>query len=186
MKLNYLVVPALALLLAGCQTDEGEPSAGAYPDEQEMQEQFQPGESSANIDVSDAELEKFVEVSSTVQEIQMESQMEMVAIVEEEGLEVETYNQIAEVRHLGEDEDQLNVSTEDMEKFESASESIAVIEQDLENKMEAAMEEEGMEMQRFMAINTALQQDPSLQQRVREMMTGNQMQPQTQQDREEF
>ncbi len=178
MTIKYLLAPAMALIMIGCQANEGDQVSEQGPDEQTMQDQFQQEQASPDIDVSDEELEQFVEVSSVVQGVQMEIQMEMVSIVEDEGLEVETYNQIAEARQMGQADEELDVSPEELEKFESASESIAEVEKELESKMTTVVEDEGMEMDRFMAINMALQQDQSLQQRVQEIMMESQMQQQ--------
>jgi len=154
------------------------------PQEQEgqMQDQLQQGEEPAmEVDVSDEELQEFVEVSTVAQEIQMGAQNEMVAIVEEEGLDVETYNLIAEARFNEQSDEDLNVSQEDIEKFESASEAVSELEQKLDEEMTEAIEAEGMDMERFMELNMALQQDPELQQRVQEMMMDSQAEQQQQQ-----
>jgi len=168
--LKYFLVPMLAFSLLACQSDQSEPVTEQAPTQDPMQEQFQQQQPSAETDVSDDELKVFLDASSTVQQIQMESQQEMVAIVEEEGLAVATFNQIAQARQTGQPDDDINVSSEDLEKFDKASETINVLEQDMESKLMSAIEDEGMEPDRFMAINMALQQDPSLQQRIQEMM----------------
>jgi hypothetical protein len=174
--LKYLFVPVLAFTLLSCQSDQNEPITEQSPSEDPMQEQFQPQQPAAEIDVSDDELRQFLDASSVVQQIQMESQQEMVAIVEDEGLAVETFNQIAQARQAGQTDNDLNVSSDDIEKFEQASETINELEQDMESKLMSAIEDEGMQPERFMAINMALQQDPSLQQRIQEMMGQPQMQ----------
>lgn len=173
--LKYLLVPILAFSMLACQSDQGEPVTEQAPTDDPMQEQFQQQQPAAEIEVSDDELKKFLDASSVVQQIQMESQQEMVAIVEEEGLAVETFNQIAQARQTGQPDDDINVTSEDLDKFDQASETITEMEQDLESKLMSAIEDEGMEPERFMAINMALQQDPSLQQRIQEMMGQPQM-----------
>ncbi len=174
MFLKYLFVPALALTFMACQADQGDPMAQQEgQDAPPMDQQFQPGQS-AEIDVSDDELRQFVEVSSVAQEVQMEGQMEMVAIVEDEGLDVQTYNQIAEARYMGHSDDELEVSSEQIERYEAAYEKVSEIEVELEQKMADAINEEGMDMDRFMELNMALQQDPALQQRVQQMMMDEQ------------
>lgn len=169
--LKYILTVLVGLSMLACeseqQTTEG-PDQNA-PDQQ-TQQQFQPNQSAPDIDVSDDELEKFTEVSMVAQQVQAQSQQEMVAIVEEEGLDVQTYNVIAEARFNGQDESELEVSSEDLENFNAASSEIEAMQSEVEEKMTKAIEEEGMEMERFMEINMAMQQDQELQQRVQQQM----------------
>jgi len=187
MKTSFLSLIILSLSMLACQSESQEDTQMGEqqaPQEQEgqMQDQLQQGEEPAmEVDVSDEELQEFVEVSTVAQEIQMGAQNEMVAIVEEEGLDVETYNLIAEARFNEQSDEDLNVSQEDIEKFESASEAVSELEQKLDEEMTEAIEAEGMDMERFMELNMALQQDPELQQRVQEMMMDSQAEQQQQQ-----
>lgn len=177
MQSKFIPVILLAFTFGACQSDQGDPVTEQAPSDDPMQEQFQQQQPpSLELEVSDDELMKFVEVSSVAQEVQMESQTEMVGVVEDEGLDVDTYNQIAEAQQSGQSDEELDVSAEDQEKFERATEAIAEIGQEMEGKMAAAIEEEGMEMERFMEINMALQQDQNLQQRIQQMMMGEQQQ----------
>jgi hypothetical protein len=177
IMLKYFTAFVLALALMACQSDQGDPMTQQSPQDQQapMDEQFQPQQPTAAADVSDEELNQFITVSSAVQGVQMEAQIQMVAIVEEEGLEVDVYNQIAEARFSGHDEGELEVSSEDMEKFDRAADAISEIELEVESEMTEAIEAEGMERERFMEINMALQQDPELQQRIQQMMMEHQL-----------
>lgn len=197
--LKYILTVAVALTMLACESDQQTTQTPGQdmPDQQsqnmpdqQSQGQFQPGQSASNIEVSDEELEKFTEVSMVAQEIQMGSQQEMMEIVEDEGLDVETYNLIAEARFNGQDESELDISSEDLEKFDAASEEIESSQAGVEAEMSEAIEAEGMEMERFMEINRAIQQDQELQQRIQQMMMqgmqqqgqpqGQQPQPQNQ------
>lgn len=179
MQTKFIPIILLAFTFAACQSDEGDSVTEQAPSDDPMQEQFQQQQPpTSDIEVSDDELMKFVEVSSIAQEVQMESQTEMVGIVEDEGLDVDTYNQIAEAQESGQSDEELDVSAEDRENFDRATEAIAEIGQEMEGKMASAIEEEGMEMERFMEINMALQQDQNLQQRIQQMMMGEQQQQQ--------
>jgi hypothetical protein len=181
--LKYILSITLALSMLACGSDQEAQGPEQSPADQQAQPQFQPNQSAPNIEVSDEEVEKFTDVSMLAQQIQSESQQEMLAIVEEEGLDVETYNVIAESRFNDQSDDQLDVSAEDIENFESASAKVEEIQQEVEVQMTEAIEAEGMEMDRFMEINMAMQQDQALQQRVQQMMMKNmqqQAQPQGQ------
>ncbi|MDG5766792.1 DUF4168 domain-containing protein [Balneolales bacterium ANBcel1] len=141
------------------------------------QAQFeQPQPEAPQIEVSDDELEAFVDASMNAQTVQAQSQQEMVEVVNEEGIDVQTYNNIMRAEQMGESPEELDVSAEDMAKFESAFEQIQVIEEEMNVQLEAAVEQEGIDMDRFQEINMAVQQDPELQQRVQQMIQEEQMQ----------
>ncbi len=174
--LKYILSLTIALSMLACESDQEAQGPEQNSGDQQTQQQFQPDQSAPNIEVSDEELEKFTEVTMIAQQIQSESQQEMLAIVEEEELDVQTYNTIAESRFNKQSDDQLDVSAEDIEKFESASAKVEEIQQRVEGEMSEAIEAEGMEMDRYMEINMALQQDQELQQRVQQMMMQNMQQ----------
>ena len=147
-----------------------------------VQAQFQmPPQEAPQIEVSDEELELFIDASMNAQSVQMESQQEMISIVDEEGIEVSTYNEIMQAQQMGQPLENIDVTASDIEKFESAHEQIQEVEVRMEREIAQAVEEEGMEMERFQEINVAIQQDPELQQRAQQMIQEIQMQQQPQQ-----
>ena len=146
-----------------------------------VQAQFQmPPQEAPQIEVSDEELELFIDASMNAQTVQMESQQEMISIVDEEGIEVSTYNEIMQAQQMGQSLGDIGVSASDIEKFERAQEQIQEVEVRMERNLAEAVEEEGMEMERFQEINVAIQQDPELQQRAQQMIQEIQMQQQPQ------
>ena len=146
-----------------------------------VQAQFQmPPQEAPQIEVSDEELELFIDASMNAQTVQMESQQEMISIVDEEGIEVSTYNEIMQAQQMGQPLENIDVTASDIEKFESAHEQIQEVEVRMEREIAQAVEEEGMEMERFQEINVAIQQDPELQQRAQQMIQEIQMQQQPQ------
>jgi hypothetical protein len=175
--LKYLSVLIIALTFLACQSDPPqEPAQQQQPMDGQMQGQMQ--QPDINTEVSDDELDQFLDASAKAQQVQMGFQQQMISIVEDEGIEVETYIQIAEGLQMGQNEEDLNVSEEDMEKFNRASSSIEEVGQEMDSQLETAIEEEGMSIERFQEINMAVQQDPGLQQRLQEKMGAPQMAPQ--------
>lgn len=180
--LKYAVALAMAFSFMACQqSGEQQQMAEQNPTDQQQQmhdqmDSQQPAQSAEGAEISDEDLAKFIEVSSSVQEVQMESQQEMITVVEEEGLSVEVYNQIAQARYTGEDEGELDISDEDREKFDRAYEVISEMEVEMEEQLAQKIEEEGMDMEQFQTISMVLQQDPELQQRFQEQMQGSGMQ----------
>jgi len=172
--IKYLSLIALSLGLLACQSEQDQTMTEQAPQDN-LKGQFEQ-QTPPEIEVSDDELETFVEISGVAQQVQMEAQSEMVSVVEDEDLSVETYNVIAESRY----NDQPDVTREELDKFEAASERIGEMERELDQAVAQAVEQEGMSMDRFMQINMALQQDSSLQQRIQQMMMDSQMQQQQQ------
>ncbi len=127
-------------------------------------------------EVTDEELKTFVDASMKAQQIQSEAQMEMISIVEDEGLDVDTYNKILQGTQMGQSADEMEVSATDVEKFETASAQIGEIEQQMEDQLIAAIEDEGLELQRFQEIFMAVQSDAGLQQKVQQFIQEAQMQ----------
>lgn len=168
--LKYFLSIILAIAMMACSSDQENESQADTQQNPPTQQQFQPNQNPVDIDVSDEELETFAEISMVAQQIQMGSQQEMLAAVEEEELDVQTYNTIAESRFNDQSDSDLDVSDEDIEKFEAASQKIEGMQADVESDMMDAVEAEGMEMNRFMEINAAIQQDQELQQRIQQMM----------------
>ncbi len=192
--LKYLSSFVLVLALIGCQNDTDE-TAEQTPQQpsQQQQPQQQPGQmgqmqqSAPDIDVSDEEAETFVDAAMDAQQVQMKAQKRMIGIIEEEGLDVETYQKIAQSTQMGQspqgqDQSQdTDISDEEMEKFESASESLQEVQGEIQQEVTTAVEDAGMEMQRFQQISQAAQQDPELRKTIQSKMQekqGAQMQQQ--------
>jgi hypothetical protein len=149
-------------------------------------QQPQPSQNQApQIELSDDELKIFMDAAMNAQAVQAESQQEMIAIVEKEGIGVETYNEIMQAKQMGQSVEDLDVSEEDAAGFENAEKQIMEIEEQMGEKLVHAVQEKGMDMDRFQEINMAIQQDPELQQRAQQMIQEMQMQQQMQQQPEQ-
>ncbi len=178
---KYIIAVILAFALIACEDD----SAMDQTQQQQQQEQDPMGEQmqpefdqgqAEDIDISDEELERFVSAIVSAQELQMESQEEMMQIIEEEGISVDLYNQITQAQQMGQSEEEIGASAEDMENYNNALERIMEIEAELEPKMAEAIEDAGMDMERYQEINMAVQQSPELQQRIqRELQASGMM-----------
>ena len=175
--LKILSVIILSIGLIACQGDD----SSEQTQEQMQQPQQQPSQQdqqnplgqmqqqqAPDIDVSDKEAEKFVDAAMNVQEIQMQNQQKMIGLIEDEGLDVETFQKIAEATRTGKSTE--DISDSDMEKFESASKSIQEAQGDVQKKIPEAIEEAGMKVERFQQISMATQQDAELRKQLQEKM----------------
>lgn len=173
--LSFTLVVAL---LIGCQDDS--------PDNTAQQTQQQPGQlqqmqqSAPDVELSDKEAAVFAKAAMAAQKVQMESQKKMIGIIQDEGLDVKTYQQIAKATQMGQSQD--TVSDSNMEKYNNATDSIMVVQKKIQERVKQIIEDTGMEMQRFRKISLAARQDTQLQkqiqQQIREQMSGSGMQQQ--------
>lgn len=177
---RYLLVFSMlfTLTFGACQNNEGEQEQSESG--QSMGEQMQP-QQPVDTDVSDRELDQFVEATIRAQEIQIKSQNEMASRVEDEGISVERFNEIAEAQQKGQSEDEIGATSDEMDSFEKAMEAIQELNQEVQPEVEKAIEDEGISMNRFQEINMAIQQDQELQQQVRQRFQEIQLEQQDQQ-----
>ncbi len=122
-----------------------------------------------DIEVSDSEMQQFVEVTFDAQRIQMDAQQEMVEMVEDAGLSVERFNQILTGMQQGQSQSDMDVEDEEMERFDGVIDELEVVQQKVEDDITKVIEDKGMEVDRFQEINMALQMDPELQQKYQEI-----------------
>lgn len=195
---KYFATLVMVVALIGCQND-GSDDTTAQQSPQQQEQQTQQGQQpdqmgqmqqqeAPDVDVSDEEAATFAEAAMSAQEIQMEAQKKMIGIIEEEGLEVETYQKIAQSQQMGQQGGQDGAgdfSDEDMEKYDAATAAMEEMQSDIQDDVSAAIEDAGMEMQRFQDISRAAQQDSALQmqiqEEIQEQMGGQMQQPQQQQ-----
>src|SRR5699024_7700963 len=79
-----------------------------------------------DIDVSDDEIETFADASMEARKIQMEGQENMIDIVEDKGLDIETYQTIAQATQQNKPDTEADISEEDRKKYEEASKELKI------------------------------------------------------------
>lgn len=115
-------------------------------------------------------LVKFIEATKHVSRIQQEGEQKMVQMIEEEDLDVETFNKIAEMMMSPEQVQDDNISAEQMESFNSVLEKLQVFQVEMQREMESAITGTGMEVEEYQNIIEDYQSDPALQQQIQEML----------------
>ncbi len=120
--------------------------------------------------VSPEEVQKFANAVRQLQGIQQQAQTEMVQAVERTGLSAQRFTEIS--RSQREPQTQLSqaVTAQERQKFQQASARVGEIQQSTQSRMEQAVQTQGLEVQRFNQIFAAVQQDPSLLQRVQQIL----------------
>ncbi|MEX0812454.1 MAG: DUF4168 domain-containing protein [Chitinophagales bacterium] len=119
-------------------------------------------------EVSDAELEKFVNALNKVNQVQEQYQGEMVQQVEKSGLDVERFNEIANAQQNPNQE--VEASEKELANFQTAVEKISSTQQEMQSELQNAVVDAGMQPTRYQQIMNQVNQDPALQQKVQSMM----------------
>ncbi len=156
MKMNLKALMVCAGLIAGTTAFAQTPQ---LPQPQETQE----------VNVSDAELEKFAQAVQALQSAEQESQKKMIAIVEEQDLEIEKFNEIHQAKMQNQE---VSASETDLKKHEKAVAKLEEMQPEIQKMMETIVTTEGLTMERFQQIATAMQSSPQLQQRLQQLMAG--------------
>lgn len=168
-SLRFWIAPLALFVFVGCQESGNNAQEGELA--QDMQEapdmqNPQMPQSSEAMNFSDEELEKFVDIDMQLQPMQQQAQQEMIATVEEKGMAVEKFQEIAQSQQQG---DSTAFSSEEMQSFNEINEDLSEIDRQLREEVQAKIEEEGVSLERYQEIAMAVNQDPSLQQKLQEI-----------------
>lgn len=123
----------------------------------------------SQIDVSDAELNKFAKVFQGLQVANQDIQGKMMAVIEAEEMDVATFNKIHKAKL---ENTEVDAAPEDIKKHEKAVEKIEVMQVDFQKQMESLITDSGLSIERYQEIATAMQADQELQQRLQKILMG--------------
>ena len=114
---------------------------------------------------SDEELGKFIKANTAAVELQKEGREAVVTTIEEAGLTVDRFNELAQANRAKKLEE---VAKDDQEKKAFGDVVRAVIKLQPENKqkVEKAITDQGLTLEKYKEINTAFQQDKAVQAKV--------------------
>ena len=139
---------------------------------QMMQQQQQQGQK----DYSEEEIDVFANAVAQVLPIQQEAEKKMIKEIEDQGMEMEQFNQIArQMQQGGEPE---GVSEEKMQKFQSISEEIQGIQMETQQKVNKIISDEGMSPAKYQEMIQAYSSNPEIKQKVDEKLGQQQQQQQ--------
>ncbi len=133
------------------------------------QDMFQQ-EPADQINVNETELAQFVDALQQIEQVQMETQQEMISVLDDLDLSTDRFNELYQAEHNPEFELEQPLSDDEQQRYRTAEQELQGIQEDSQVEMSQVVERQGIEIDRFNEIYVALTQDPELQQRVQEMM----------------
>jgi hypothetical protein len=110
------------------------------------------------------EIQSFIKANQKVAYLEKTSENEMIKVVEEEGFTVERFNEIAASQQAP--EKHVNIEQEELQSFNSVIQKVADISKTTENKMNASIEEEGLDVVTYQQIVLAYQNSTKVKQEV--------------------
>ncbi len=114
--------------------------------------------------VSDREIGQFASSLQEVQQINQQAQEKMVKAVEDEGLEVQRFNEIQQSQQAP---DQSSDATEkELTMYQATMEKLQIIQSSAQQEMEKKITDEGLTVMRYQEIMGMIQSDPNLQQKI--------------------
>ncbi|MEX2379404.1 MAG: DUF4168 domain-containing protein [Vicingaceae bacterium] len=134
---------------------------------QQMQQQQQ---QQTTPDISDEELQKFVDAFQEVQAENQKIQQKMIAEIQEEGMDVQRFSQIQQAQQNPDQE--VDMTAEEEEAIGNLMPELQSIQQESQVVMQKKIEDAGLSMTRYQEIAQMVQQSPELQQKLQSMMEG--------------
>lgn len=134
---------------------------------QQMQQQQQ---QQTTPDISDADLQKFVNAFQKVQAENQKIQQKMIAEIQEEGMDIQRFSQIQQAQQNPEQEAEMTAEEENA--LENLMPKLQSIQQESQSVMQEKIKAAGLSMARYQEIAQMIQQSPELQQKLQSMMQG--------------
>lgn len=120
-------------------------------------------------DFPNDKLQQFVKANERAFSVQQESEKAMMAVIQEEKISVEKFNEIAQA-HQEQKLDGVKASEEEMAAFSKAAQRIVEMQPEVHQNLVKAIEQEGLTVQEFEKIMMAYQQNPAVQAKVQKLL----------------
>jgi hypothetical protein len=120
-------------------------------------------------EVSKSELTKFAKAYQKMQVANQEAQKEMISILESQDLEIKTFNEIHKAKLQN---NKLEVSEKVATKYTAALGEIQNMQAGFQKTVLDIIKSEGLSVEKYEEISSALQTDKDLQQRLQKILIG--------------
>lgn len=134
------------------------------------QEQMLPAQENQTQDITDKELKKFANVYVEVQSESQKMQEKAVKTIEEEGMEIARFNEIAKAQN--DPNKKADPKEEEVEKLAAINSKMSKIQSNFQAEITKLIQQEGLTLQRYQELYTAIQKDEELQQKFGELING--------------
>lgn len=167
---KLIIVVCLGLLVA-CESDEDaiREQQERMVAEQNIENPFFGEESMTDIEVSDEELRQFVLLNIEFGRIRAEAHQKIIEILNDEEFTTDSYQVMTNAKDMGFVLDDYNFSESDLQKYERASERITAVEEEVDEKIDAKIQQSDFTMDRFLDLNVAANHNPEISERAREI-----------------
>ncbi|WP_266204555.1 DUF4168 domain-containing protein [Pontibacter kalidii] len=118
---------------------------------------------------SEEDLQKFVEANTSVTDIQQTSRDTVVAVIEENSLTLERFNELAKA-HRAKKLEEVAENPEEIAAFSNAAQAVVKLQPETKEKIEAAVQEHGLTMEKYNALMKAYKENPEVQNQVRKIV----------------
>lgn len=117
-------------------------------------------------EVTDEELAEFAQAFQVMRMLNQEIQQELSGVVEDEGLEIQRFNEIHQATL--DPATTVNATEEEQNQYETITSEIEKRQEGFQQQMEEIVTEQDITFERYQEIAIQLQNDPELQERLRE------------------
>lgn len=121
-------------------------------------------------DVSDTQLAQFADAYLKMQAEGQAGEQKMIAVIEEEGLNVERFTQIQQAGMNPNQEQALEITPDELKKHTSALAKLEQMQPELERNIIKEIESTGMSLDQYETLASAIQQDADLQQKLQTIL----------------
>ncbi len=154
----------VASFLSACQGQKD-----STENEQETSGQMEQ-QVSGDIEVSDEEVEKFINLNQEIQKDQQKFQQEFMQILQNSTLGLQKYQAMAQAMNDPNSDKKDSFSDADVQTYNELTKQMQEIQGKAQKQAESIIEDSDIGMDRFNAISNAAQQDTALQNRLRNEM----------------
>ncbi|NMG11062.1 hypothetical protein DP117_30985 [Brasilonema sp. UFV-L1] len=127
-------------------------------------------QTSGTTKVSPEELQKFASSLKQLLVIEQGANQQITQIVSKSGLSEQRFLEINKAQENPSQQPAKAITSQEKQQFDKAFTSLRSVQQETNTKMQQILQKEGLQPERFKQINAAVRQDPTLQQKVREMI----------------
>lgn len=93
----------------------------------------------------------------------------MLGILQEENLSIDKFNEMAQA-HQQQKLAEVGATAEEMAAFNKAAQRMVDMQPEMQKEVEAAIQKDGMSLEKYEQIMMVYRQDPALQEKVNQMM----------------